>query len=239
MRPIAQLNQAAGTCRAQCRGQPPIHLQAQGSIIHGDSLPSRKHPQHNSQNHAHINSRRSPGSRQRLRLLRLVTLPPLLDGQVCVLSIIRPEHLTDLCRFASQPSSAQLQTSSEVLESARELLDSCSTNHYLLVSQPNIHATDLHAPSGCQSANLCRALQSDSVQGQFTVTETIGSLSFDDFSDYIKAKCMAKGRHATVQEHQLRSLPTAKGKKERAAVVDDNGTRSIPTPPTPHHCTLC
>jgi hypothetical protein len=102
-------------------------------------------------------------------------------------------------------------------------MSSCPTNHYFFVSQPNVHADDLRGPSGCQSPHLCRALEDDKIQGKLIVAETLGSMTFDDFGDYIRTTCMKKGKHATVQEHQLKTLPTSGGISARKEVLGDNG----------------
>jgi len=133
-----------------------------------------------------------------------------------------PFVLFSTARLAVPPKQDQLQTSSRVLSSVQELLSSCPTNQYLLVSQPNIHARDLRGPSGCRSPNLCRALENGKTQSRFDIAEVMGSLSFGDFSDYIRASCMAQGRRATVEEHQLRSLPSSGVGAKRAEVLADN-----------------
>jgi len=57
----------------------------------------------------------------------------------------------------------------------------------------------------------------------------MGSLSFDDFSDYIRASCLEKGRQAVVEERSLKALPSSQARAERAEVLADNGMYSAPS----------
>ncbi|KAI6383587.1 hypothetical protein MCOR25_000040 [Pyricularia grisea] len=123
----------------------------------------------------------------------------------------------------STASTAQLQSSSQVLSTAKSMLESCPTERYLLISQPNAHASDLRCAAdhpGCRKApNLVRYASSDS---PLSVAEVFGSLSFGDFADHIKASCMQLGKTAHVVEHTLKELPTSKGPVERAAALEEN-----------------
>lgn len=117
----------------------------------------------------------------------------------------------------------QLQSSSQVLRSAKAMLDACPTHRYLLISQPNVHASDLRCTSEdikCQRApNLLR----NAPLARLSVSEVVGSLTFDDFSRHIQAACLQQGKQARVVEHTLRELPSSRGADERAAVLEENG----------------
>lgn len=116
----------------------------------------------------------------------------------------------------------QLQSSSQVLRSAKAMLDACPTHRYLLISQPNVHASDLRCTSEdikCQRApNLLR----NAPLARLSVSEVVGSLTFDDFSRHIQAACLQQGKQARVVEHTLRELPSSRGADERAAVLEEN-----------------
>jgi len=64
------------------------------------------------------------------------------------------------------------------------------------------------------------------VQARLAVSEVIGSLSFSDFSEYIRSNCGKQGKEVTVEELQLRSLPSGRTANKRAEVVLDNGKKS-------------
>lgn len=104
------------------------------------------------------------------------------------------------------------------------MLESCPTEQYLLISQPNAHASDLRCAAdhpGCRKApNIVRHASSDS---PLSVAEVFGSLSFSDFADHIKASCMQVGKTAHVVEHTLKELPTSNEPAERAAALEENG----------------
>ncbi|KAL1897318.1 hypothetical protein Sste5346_004054 [Sporothrix stenoceras] len=123
-----------------------------------------------------------------------------------------------------EPSS-QFQTSARVLASAKALLADCPTTKYLLVSQPNAHASDLYSPPSCEAHRLRRALSSNEVKGRFTVSEVVApadksnNLTLDAFSSHIKASC---GADVTVNELSLPALPLAPTCQERAEALGDN-----------------
>ena len=131
--------------------------------------------------------------------------------------------LTSLHRIPAVSKPEQLQTSRQVLESAKEILASCPTSRYVVVSQPNLHASDLRSSSGCLAPNLCRARDSKKIRGHFSVAEVIGDLATEDISNYIKSVCEEKGRDVRVEEHQLSPLPGGTGTSKRSAVMGDNG----------------
>ncbi|CAK7199642.1 hypothetical protein SEUCBS139899_002325 [Sporothrix eucalyptigena] len=129
-----------------------------------------------------------------------------------------------------EPSPSQLQTSARVLASAKALLADCPTTKYLLVAQPNVHASDLYAPPACEAHRLRRALASDAVKGRYSVSEVVSkdgvtNLTLDDFSAHIKASCAAKGVESdalSVSEINLPTLPAAPTCQDRAEAMGDN-----------------
>lgn len=100
----------------------------------------------------------------------------------------------------------------------------------MLISQPNVHASDLRNPhSGvCHSANLCSAVDGQAVRGRYDVAEVIGDdISLDGLSNYIQAACAEQGKKdgLAVEGHRLEALPAQKG-EARATKLAENGEHS-------------
>ncbi|KAI1438248.1 ER protein BIG1 [Xylaria sp. CBS 124048] len=86
----------------------------------------------------------------------------------------------------SQPASQdQLQSSSRVLESTKQTLSSCPTNHYLLVSQPNLNAG--HLRSRAIVPKLSGSL--DHAVSSYSVAEVAGELDVRSIAAYIRETC--------------------------------------------------
>jgi hypothetical protein len=122
---------------------------------------------------------------------------------------------------------AQLQTNNQVLASAKELLASCPTSRYVLLSQPNLHAADIrdndnHDGNGCRMPNLCRTIGEKHVYG---VAEVIGQVSGKPLGEYITKVCGEKGKAVDVERVEMKHLPAVAGKEEgrRGEVLADNG----------------
>lgn len=103
----------------------------------------------------------------------------------------------------------------------------------MLISQPNVHASDLRNPQSgvCHSANLCSAVDEKAVQGRYDVAEVIGDdISLDGLSNYIKAACAEQGKKEglTVEEHRLTALPAQRG-EARATKLAENGVYPLPS----------
>ncbi|KKY34410.1 putative er protein big1 [Diaporthe ampelina] len=125
---------------------------------------------------------------------------------------------------------SQLQSTSRALHTTHDILASCPTSRYVLISQPNVHASDLRNPhSGvCHSANLCSAVDGQAVRGRYDVAEVIGDdISLDGLSNYIQAACAEQGKKdgLAVEGHRLEALPAQKG-EARATKLAENGEHS-------------
>ncbi|KAG8158778.1 hypothetical protein KVR01_011221 [Diaporthe batatas] len=121
---------------------------------------------------------------------------------------------------------SQLQSTSRALHTTHDILASCPTSRYVLISQPGVHASDLRNPQSgvCHSANLCAAAGEKAVQGRYDVAEVVGDdISVDGLSSYIKAACAEQGRKEglVVEEHRLEALPAQKG-EARATKLAEN-----------------
>lgn len=126
---------------------------------------------------------------------------------------------------------SQLQSTSRALHTTHDILASCPTSRYVLISQPNAHASDLRNPQSgvCHSVNLCSAVDGKAVQGRYDVAEVIGDdISLDGLSSYIKATCAEQGKKdgLTVERHRLEALPSQKG-EARAIKLAENGTHPL------------
>ncbi|KAK0636289.1 BIG/ATPase V1 complex, subunit S1 [Bombardia bombarda] len=134
-----------------------------------------------------------------------------------------PFILFSTAELPSPPTDAQLQTSSQVLAAAKQLLASCPTERYVLVSEPNVHAADIRdgaagANSRCQMPSLCRAVASEATRGRFSVAEVIGQVSSGPLKEYVQEACAKKGKTAvTVDKVELRHLPAVSVREEDAA----------------------
>ncbi|KAK4157207.1 BIG/ATPase V1 complex, subunit S1 [Chaetomidium leptoderma] len=178
--------------------------------------------------------------------MKLSTTAALLAcaaSQAQAFSDSAPFILFSTAKLPPPPSTAQLQTSSQVLTTAKSLLASCPTRRYILVSQPNMHAADIRdvsssgsssgSGSGSSSSsssschhmpNLCRAVQditaaaatgSESGGGVWAVAEVIGQVSLGGpLGEYIATACEAAGVVASVERVELQHLPAVSEKKE-------------------------
>ncbi|CAI4210449.1 unnamed protein product [Parascedosporium putredinis] len=74
-----------------------------------------------------------------------------------------PFILISSARAAESPSQNSIQTSSQVEKSARDFLESCPTDRYLVVLQPGLSSDDLRRDNGKAVPNLHRALSYEGV----------------------------------------------------------------------------
>ncbi|KAG7289097.1 hypothetical protein NEMBOFW57_005460 [Staphylotrichum longicolle] len=144
-----------------------------------------------------------------------------------------PFILFSTAKLPSHASEQQLQTSAQVLTTAKALLASCPTRRYILVSQPNMHAADVRASSssGCGGSgmpNLCRAVHDgpkDGGGGVWAVAEVIGQVSGKPIGEYVREACARKGVEASVERVELRHLPAVsehEAEKGRRGPLGDN-----------------
>ncbi|OHE95905.1 ER protein BIG1 [Colletotrichum orchidophilum] len=115
---------------------------------------------------------------------------------------------------------AQLQTQSQVFKTVQDLLSSCPTDRYLLVSQPNVNAADIRNPDNgdCQSPNLCRAISDKDARGVYSVAEVVGEVPIGKLAGYIKASCAGK----IVEIEEVRLTALGRDVNVRAATLADN-----------------
>ncbi|KAL2025014.1 hypothetical protein VTK56DRAFT_16 [Thermocarpiscus australiensis] len=138
---------------------------------------------------------------------------------------------------ATNNNTPQLQTSAQVLASAKRLLASCPTSRYVLVSQPNVHAADIRVHthdddddsdgggrSRCPMPSLCRAVSSSGSGSVFAVAEVVGQVSGRPLAEYVAAVCAEMGKEVRVDRVELKHLPSPSVRegKERRDVLEDN-----------------
>ncbi|KAI1319878.1 BIG1-domain-containing protein [Xylariaceae sp. FL0255] len=105
-------------------------------------------------------------------------------------------------KLTQPPNQSQLQSSSKVLASTKELLSSCPTDHYLLVSQPNLNAA--HLSSKVAVPKLSESL--DSATSSYSIAEVLGAeLNLKSIGAYIRDTCGLPGY--AVDEVELTAVP--------------------------------
>lgn len=121
----------------------------------------------------------------------------------------------------------QLQSTSSVLATAHDLLASCPTAAYTILTHPNAHAADLRDPvtGACVATSLCGGANGtsfpSSVQARFGVAQVVGAqvIGAQALKAYIEKACAG----AEVQLSQMDALPTMAG---RRAAMDKAGMSS-------------
>ncbi|KAI8951402.1 ER protein BIG1 [Xylaria longipes] len=96
-----------------------------------------------------------------------------------------PFILFSTAKLEGSISKDQLQSSSRVLEATKQLLASCPTSHYLLVSQPNLNAA--HLSSKTAVPELSNAL--GHAASSYSVAEVAGELDVRSVAAYIRETC--------------------------------------------------
>ncbi|KAI1754407.1 ER protein BIG1 [Xylaria castorea] len=107
-----------------------------------------------------------------------------------------PFILFSTVKLEKSISKDQLQSSSKVLEATKRLLASCPTDHYLLVSQPNLNAAHLSSKDAIPELSdfLGQAASS------YSVAEVAGELDLRSVAAYIRETCELPGSAVDVIE---------------------------------------
>jgi len=109
--------------------------------------------------------------------------------------------LFSTAKFVEPDSSRQTQSSNQVVSSAKNILSSCPTERYLLVTQPNLNAGHLRDATGVP--RLRNALKK--AKSSFSIAEVDGHLDVKQLADYINEVC--SGKAVVVDEVPLTALP--------------------------------
>lgn len=118
-------------------------------------------------------------------------------------------------RLSESTSHGQLQSSSKVLESTKQLLSSCPTNHYLFVSQPNLNAGHLSSKTAVPKLtdSLSHATSS------YSVAEVAGEFDVKAIAAYIRETCDLP--RSAVDVIELSPVPSSA--VESAKTLKENG----------------
>ncbi|EHK50513.1 hypothetical protein TRIATDRAFT_232811 [Trichoderma atroviride IMI 206040] len=130
-----------------------------------------------------------------------------------------PWILLSTSPFAKAPSANQIQSSSSVLSFAKDVLSTCPTDRYLIVSQPGLNAADLRRSTGCAMPHLCQAVEDSRINGKAIVSEVVGDLAGANLSEFIKSACAKKDKTVTVDDVRLAALSV----EDRTRSFSDNG----------------
>ncbi|RYO92065.1 hypothetical protein DL764_008187 [Monosporascus ibericus] len=130
-----------------------------------------------------------------------------------------PFILFSTAKLPEPASLEQLQSSFQVMESAKDLLKSCPTTRYLVVSQPNLNAA--HLAAGEAVPNLYQSLEN--AESRLSIAEVVGHLDVKELSDYIRQSCDGKGASIDVLELEpiatTQSAKTLKENDDQLAMV--------------------
>ncbi|KAH7033314.1 BIG/ATPase V1 complex, subunit S1 [Microdochium trichocladiopsis] len=111
-----------------------------------------------------------------------------------------PFILFSTAKFTAPDSTRQLQSSDEVVFSAKNILSSCPTDRYLLVTQPNLNAGHLRNAEAVPK--LYSSLQKS--KSSFSIAEVAGTVDVKQLYDYINKAC--DGKPVLVDEVHLTAL---------------------------------
>jgi len=116
-----------------------------------------------------------------------------------------PFVLFSTAKLPGSSHQGQIQSSTQVLSSVRELLSSCPTERYLLVSQPNLNAA--HLADEKATPRFRQSLGKAS--SQFSVAEVAGDIHLQELSSFINEACI--GNNPTITGIELEPLTVAAG----------------------------
>ncbi|CAM1508501.1 Fc.00g053490.m01.CDS01 [Cosmosporella sp. VM-42] len=140
--------------------------------------------------------------------MRLQTLAGALAlaGSSAAFSDSSPWVLLSTSVFSDASNSNQIQTSSQALKYTKEVLSSCPTDRYLLVSQPGLNAADVEGSDSSSMPHLSRAVEDSHIKGKFIVSEVFGETTKAGLADYINKACAQKNKKVAVDELSLAPL---------------------------------
>lgn len=116
---------------------------------------------------------------------------------------------------------AQIQSSASVTKLATDILSTCPTDRYLLVTQPNLHAAHLRSPTS--APRLQHTLKSAQVASRVSVAEVAGgALDTKALAKLIKESCSGDKKKASVEEVTLETIPTLSSDDETLKENDDD-----------------
>ncbi|KAF4983637.1 hypothetical protein FZEAL_989 [Fusarium zealandicum] len=140
-----------------------------------------------------------------MRLQILASAALALAGSTAAFSDSWPLVMFSTSQFSDAPSTDNVQTRSQALQHAKELLSSCPTDHYILAPQEGVNAADLRLVK--TMPHLHNAMKDSKVQGKFIVPEVVGgSIDVEEIKEYIKKSCAKQGKEVVPHVMSLVSL---------------------------------
>lgn len=110
-------------------------------------------------------------------------------------------------------SQDQYQTAESVAQNAGLFLDTCPTDHYLIINQPEFHVRDAE---GDNFPNLRRAFSSENVRERMFIPKVLGpKVDGDALAEHIRSICNS----AIVKTSNMTPLPTG---DKRETIIADN-----------------
>ncbi|KAI0012840.1 ER protein BIG1 [Xylariaceae sp. FL0662B] len=128
-----------------------------------------------------------------------------------------PFILFSTSKLSTPASQEQLQSSSQALSSAKQLLSSCPTDRYLIVSQPNLNAGYLSTKDAVPK--LRQSL--DRAKSRYSVAEVAGELDLKHISNYIREAC--EGKNPFIDEIDLAPISSTDSAKTLKQNDDELG----------------
>jgi hypothetical protein len=137
------------------------------------------------------------------------SVPPSKLSSLEAIPILLRTNLSST-RFNS--ISLSLPSNTKVQDESHKILESCPTERYLFVAQPNIHMS--HLASSTAAPKLQAALNSDKTASQIKVTEMVGTIDLLSVEDFVRRSCKAVGKKVSIDMVNLTPLPTSRSEKE-------------------------
>ncbi|EJP63877.1 Protein big1 [Beauveria bassiana] len=104
--------------------------------------------------------------------------------------------------------SKQLQTSSDVLRTTKDILSRCPTERYVFATQPGMTASDLQRNEGSNMPLFHHSVTLDSrIQGKYIVSEVVGDIRDGNLINFVKTACSQYGKQAVIEQVSLGQLP--------------------------------
>ncbi|KAJ2985683.1 hypothetical protein NUW58_g5403 [Xylaria curta] len=124
-----------------------------------------------------------------------------------------PFILFSTAKLAKPTSQDQLQSSSRVLESTKHILSSCPTNHYLLISQPNLNAGHLSSKSAVPKLSEFLSYAASS----YSVAEVAGEFDVRSVGAYIRETCQLP--RSAVDVIELSPVPSSAAENDELGLL--------------------
>ncbi|KAM5342721.1 hypothetical protein ACJ41O_013687 [Fusarium nematophilum] len=139
--------------------------------------------------------------------LQTVASTLALAGSTAAFSDSWPLVMFSTSEFAQAPNSNQIQTTSQALEYVKDVLSSCPTDRYLLVTQPGINVADLRKPDTTKAWRMPRFAHLttlEEVKGKHVVPEVVGdAIEMNELNKYIQDVCAEHGKDIETRHEPL------------------------------------